>query len=370
MNYDLKILDEYVDRGLLRKAVSKDGKLAQYNYTDQCIFADSWDDITLNNRGNVYEVLTGQIIARSMPKFFNWSQIPDFKQKKYLEFLDDGRYHTYEKIDGTLSILYCYDGEWRLNSRGSFNSFASEAGKRLLSKYDISKLNPEVTYIFETVSPETKIIIDYHGLEELFLLTGYYTESGKELTDATLQVMARVCNFPRPLEYLWRSFDHLLETVKTLPHNEEGFVIKLFNGCRFKLKGLEYLKVAKLLKNCTKKALWKTMKDGLIDIKDVMALPDEFQKEALKYRFELEEEYQRIKMEIVDDFEQLCDIALEKTPEEVKANPNLFAKEIAEALPDEFHDGINLIHYPAMFNELRSKNHNKYIMKLIEPESL
>jgi RNA ligase len=356
-------LDSYVEKGLLRKAVSEDGKLAQYNYTDACVFEKHWDDITLNNRGNVYELATGKLVAKVFGKFFNWEELNEIKQQ---QFLNHDKFYVFEKVDGCLSCLYNYEGNWRLNSRGSFDSFASRAGNRILQKYDLKGLNPEVTYIFEVISPETKIIIDYHGEERLVLLGAYYTQSGQELNYATIQVIARSHGFSLPKVYFY-TFEELFNIRKTLTHNEEGFVVKLLNGCRFKLKSLEYLKVAKLLQNCTKRELWKQMVDGRIDIKNIAALLDEHQNEALKYRFELEEEYFNTLMDINEDFENVCQILFDKTSEEVKANPNVYAKEMAGTLED---CQIKIRYDGAMFSCLRNKSLDKYIMKIIEPQSL
>ena len=65
----------------------------------------------------------GRIVARPFKKFFN---------------LSDGRtditgeYEIYEKMDGSLGILFFYEGEWILASRGSFTSEQAIEGKKIL----------------------------------------------------------------------------------------------------------------------------------------------------------------------------------------------------------------------------------------------
>ena len=65
----LSILDQYVEKNLLRKA--EDENLVQYNYTEYCNNEGLWDNITMENRGNIYEKSSGKLIAKAMPKRIN-----------------------------------------------------------------------------------------------------------------------------------------------------------------------------------------------------------------------------------------------------------------------------------------------------------
>ena len=135
-------LDLLTNRGLLRKVTSSCGNLVLYNYTDQCTFERLWNEHTINSRGTVYEVSTGKLVARAFPKFFNFSELSENKQK---EILNSKYFNTYEKLDGSLGIIYFYDGEWRVNTRGSFSSDQAIKGKELLDKLDTSQLFKELT---------------------------------------------------------------------------------------------------------------------------------------------------------------------------------------------------------------------------------
>ena len=106
IKYDLGLFNKYTEEKLLRKAVSGDGLLVQYNYTDICIYLNKWEYATLFNRGNIYEKDSGRIIARAFPKFFNFEQLSDDLQEKYLK---ENQYTIYEKVDGCLGILYYYN---------------------------------------------------------------------------------------------------------------------------------------------------------------------------------------------------------------------------------------------------------------------
>ena len=166
--YDLKEFDEYVNKGLLRKA--EDEFLVQYNYTDLCNHEQMWDDITLFNRGNIYEKSTGKLIAKAMPKFFNFSQLSEEEQEAFLRF---NNFVCTEKKDGCLGIIYKYKDEIRCNSRGGFNNYVTDAMKRIIKKYknlDII-LSHNTSLNVEVISPQTRIGCDSGSEENLYLLS-------------------------------------------------------------------------------------------------------------------------------------------------------------------------------------------------------
>ena len=171
MIYDLNILENYVKKGLLRKI--EDADLVQYNYSELCNNTNAWDDITLFNRGNIYEKSTGKLIAKAMPKFFNFSQLSE-KEQRY--FLKHNKFVNTEKMDGCLGILYKYKGVIRYNSRGGFNNYVTETIKRLLTKYNLEKLNEILennTLNVEVIAPETRVICDYGNEENLYLISAF-----------------------------------------------------------------------------------------------------------------------------------------------------------------------------------------------------
>jgi RNA ligase len=51
----------------------------------------------------------------------------------------------------------------------------------------------------------------------------------------------------------------MLEVAKRLQHNEEGFVVRFSNGFRLKIKGDEYVRVHRLISNCTPLRIWESM---------------------------------------------------------------------------------------------------------------
>lgn len=291
MKYNLQILDEYVEKGLLRKA--EDGNLVQYNYSDLCNNASAWDEITLNNRGNIYEKSTGLLVAKAMPKFMNFSQLPEDKQNWFLQQTPIST----EKMDGCLGIIYTYDGKLRYNSRGSFNNYVTETIERLLSKYCmVKKLAEHNTLIVEVISPQTKIICDYKGEEALYLLTAYSKLDWKEIDIQGCDLIAQIMRMPRPkiTHQSWQELFSWQRTTKLREEEKEGFVV-ICDGERVKIKSEEYLNLARVLSGFSKRALWKLWKidleQGTNKLQDyAQSLPDEVFKDYEKYYNELKDE--------------------------------------------------------------------------------
>jgi len=268
-------LEKLSEEGYLRKVVSPCNKLVLFNYTDKCTFERKWNKHTLNSRGTVYEIESGKTVARAFQKFFNFSELTSCKQKTILN--GSGVYASYtshEKADGSLGIIYHYDGTWRVNTRGSFTSDQAIRGAEILKNYDISKLNKNLTYLCEIIYPENKIIVEYGDVEKLVLLAAFGTESGREVL---------LDGFNQPFEVA-ETYSHtikeMIELQKTIPKDQEGFVVRFSNGERVKFKGHEYLQIARILKNCSPLALWENMSDGIVDRKFLETIPEEIYPEV------------------------------------------------------------------------------------------
>ena len=314
--YNLKLLDEYVDKNLLRKAEDED--LVQYNYSEYCNNNGLWDEITMFNRGNIYEKSTGNLIARAMPKFLNLGQLPEQKQK---ELMLKPKFNLTEKMDGCLGILYMYKGEIRCNSRGSFDNYVTDKIKQLLPKYSMLKtILKHNTLNVEVISPVTKIICNYGDTEDLYLITAYSNnpEIG-ELNYNEISLMAQVMRMPVVKEY-HMSWNNLLKFQKESNWEQEGYVVRFPNNERVKIKSEDYLKVAAFKRNLNKHTLWKIWKNDLkqrseIDhVKEYMlSCPDELYPTATKYIEELQKELQKERENVILLAEQLKD----KTNKEV-----------------------------------------------------
>lgn len=96
--------------------------------------------------------LDGEIIERPFEKFFNIEE--------HNHSLPDLKFEIYEKLDGSLGILYFLEGIPYIASRGSFDSpQAIKATSMLHGQYknSVSKLNKDKTYLFEIIYPDNNI---------------------------------------------------------------------------------------------------------------------------------------------------------------------------------------------------------------------
>ena len=303
MHKSLEKFTPYVEAGHLRQVVSPCGKLVLWNYTDHCTYEKAWDEVTLNARGTVYEIETGKVVARAFPKFFNFGELPTEKQKQILNSRD---FTAYEKMDGSLGIIYYYDGEWRVNTRGSFTSDQAIRGKEMLDKkYDTERLDPTMTFMVEIIYPENRIIVDYGNEEKLVMLACLETSEDSEVEDHEFW-FSHLCFRSRItpcLKEKFNSIEELQTHLETLDHTEEGYVVRLGNGYRVKFKSVEYLKLAKIMSHVSPLAFWEHMENGKIELDYLEHLPEEFRAECDVLTAKLEEQYQRGYAEVVGAFE-------------------------------------------------------------------
>jgi RNA ligase len=143
MKYDLTILADYISKGLVIKQNHPTLPLSIYNYSRECQYNGLWDDITLNCRGLVLDN-KGNVVAKPFPKFFNYEEHKP-------EDIPNENFEVYEKMDGSLGIVFHYNNEWHVATRGSFTSEQAIKGMEMMKKYPIEKLDKGKTYLFEII---------------------------------------------------------------------------------------------------------------------------------------------------------------------------------------------------------------------------
>ena len=273
----LEKLNKYYEDGLLYKQVHPSLPLTIWNYTEKVQYETLWDEVTLMCRGLVTDD-TGDIVATPFKKFFN---IEEGK------FEPTEKFEVYEKMDGSLGIVFWYRGQWVVATRGSFTSDQSIKGAELLKKYNTDIMFRHLTFCFEVLYKNNRIVCDYGDYEGLVLL-GTFDKYGKEYDVE----MWREYGFDVVKKYDGiTDYKQLKEMVK---NDQEGFVVKFSNGDRVKVKGVEYLRLHKIMTNVTTTGIWEYLKNG----EDVMELlkdvPDEFYKKIQNYIKDLKYYYFQI----------------------------------------------------------------------------
>ena len=157
-------IDKEVEEGRVRSQVHPSLPLTIYKYTPETVYKRLWNEANLKCRGLVLDA-EGNIVVNSMPKMFNHSE-PDGEE--VVKKNAGKKYTITDKADGSLIQAALYKGELVVTSSGSFTSTQAEkAREMLLYKYQDFSLEEDVTYIFEIIYPENRIVLDYGNQESL-----------------------------------------------------------------------------------------------------------------------------------------------------------------------------------------------------------
>lgn len=265
-----------------------------YNYTVKTQFEWLWTKETMMCRGLI---LDGEqnIIARPFGKFFTLEQLGDQK-------IPEERFELTDKLDGSEGILYHIKEQPFIATRGSFDSDqAKRANEILYSKYQhifplIFKSN--VTYIFEIIYPENRIVVDYGDMEDLILLAMIDNYTGLDLS---------ISNIGFSTAQTYNGFNDIDKLKKLEEKNREGFVAKFPNSFRIKIKFNEYLQLHRLFTNTSMKDIHGLMAQGK-DVLEILGnIPDEFHQWVIKQMDYFKSEYKRIEKVCKKNFVDLGD---------------------------------------------------------------
>ena len=260
-------LNKYHNDGLLYKQTHPTLPLTIWNYTPAVQYGEKWDEVTLQCRGLVTGT-EGNVVARPFKKFFN------LEENKHTPTSD---FEVFDKMDGSLGIMFKYNGEMVCATRGSFTSDQSKWMSEFAQKYNYQDIIVEgFTYLFEIIYPENRIVVNYDGQEKLVLLGIINTETGEELTYDELFLGFDVVKKYDGV----RDYSELKGKVE---QNSEGFVVRFSNGDRMKIKGEEYLRLHKIMTNVSTTGVWELLSNGG-DINEFLKdVPDEFYKKVKDY---------------------------------------------------------------------------------------
>lgn len=244
--------------------------LIVWNYTQKTQYDRAWDAYTRMARGLITDS-NGWVIARPFPKFFNLAE----HDGERLPVLPDKIPEVFDKLDGSLGILYWNEGWPCIATRGSFVSdqaiWATEWIQEKFKDSDTGWLT-SYTYLFEIIYPENRIVVDYGDRKDLVLLAVINTETGQEL-DHVVEGKRLGLHYTVPLHI---PIEDLLEMAKTMDGNQEGFVLKYSDDFRVKLKGEEYVRLHRLLTGFSSTSIWEALSKGE-DIEILLErVPDEF----------------------------------------------------------------------------------------------
>lgn len=286
-----------IDAGLISRQKHPSLDLYIYNYTNKAAYDRVWTPETTQCRGLILDQYD-RLVARPFPKFFNYEEHP----RSDILFSRD--YHIFEKLDGSLGVLYpewdTYTpdgqrGSFAIATRGSFTSDqALHATEVLKSRYADFVPLPGCTYLFEIIYPDNRIVVDYGEVDDLFLLAVIQNDTGIDL----MTVNGETYGWPGPVV---RRYDlpewyvnadkrgrpnfHKMNWLETLELENDGsqeglvFLFQTKDGdVRVKMKLEEYKRLHKILTGVNTKTIWEALSQGQQStIENIIdRVPDEF----------------------------------------------------------------------------------------------
>lgn len=221
--------------------IKERGDLVMFNYTHG---VSRPSEIVNEARGLILERDTWTVVRYGLYRFYNLGEEGTAQ-------LDSNSMFATEKIDGSLIMAYYYHGGWFWSTRSTFMASEADAGESgnnfqwVLDKahcHDLEKdFDPDVTYVFELVSPYTQVIIPYKTTELYFLMAR---------NNKTLEEVEGNSDWLRPKTIPITSLEQIQKYVSQFEGKDfEGVVVQDKFHNRVKVKNLNWLKLHKMFNN-------------------------------------------------------------------------------------------------------------------------
>ena len=348
MKFDINILNDYLEKGLVVKNNHPTLPISIWNYSRTCQYENKWDETTKQCRGLILDQ-EGYVIAKGFDKFFN---IEEHKTEE----IPNEPFEVFEKLDGSLGILFWYEGKWILSTKGSFVSEQAIKGKEILdSKYNVHPIPKGYTTLVEIIYPQNRIVCNYWDDVSLVVLSMISNASGKELDHDSLKLIGEETKMP-----LIKKYDGITDynTLKSIINKDrEGYVIRFRNGFRMKIKGEEYVRLHRILTGFSNIDIWEYLKDGK-DVNELLdRVPDEFDKWVKSTIRDIKYGY----FQVNERSGKLFDYKMYGKYNDIE--PETDKKKYAEWVMNQEE-----ILRPILFRMFDKKDYSDYIWKIIKPE--
>jgi RNA ligase len=321
------------------------------NYTEKAQFDRVWNDVTRTCRGLIFNVDTGEVVARPFRKFFNWGEEDSLSFETYR----NSPVSVTDKLDGSLGILYPnHDGyglyTHAVATRGSFTSPQARHATEILEGYLEEDWYPpdDYTLLWEIIYPENRIVCNYYAMDDLVLLGAVHNRFGYSVGPSSEELAD--WPGPRAMVFNHKTFQSALDAKPR--QGAEGLVVHFLDSDkRVKLKQADYIQLHRVVTGLNERRVWECMKDGKF-LHDIQApLPEEFhtwvetvyntiQDQWYTYWYKVHKVFDKIVDELPADFSRK-DFAL-------KAIGNMYS--------------------PALFNLLDKKDISEHIWEQLKPD--
>jgi tRNA splicing ligase len=238
--------------------IKKEDGFVIFNYNQ--LSSDFSNEIVCEARGIIFKEGEWEYpVCHAFDKFFNYGQ-------DCCDELDWGSVTVSEKIDGSIMKLWCYNDCWHLSTNGLIDAETASIGdvrkdnfaqifwealgwrmpggwKDMLSVFTdwFNGLNPECTYIFELVSPYTRVVIPYKTADIYFLGARNNKTNQQYGCDLNTAIELGVSALHRPKLYQLNTMEQIIAAANELPWDNEGYVCYDNNFNRCKIKSPRYV---------------------------------------------------------------------------------------------------------------------------------
>ena len=261
--FDMQKFNQLVTDGFISIRNHDEFPLSILNYTPAAQYDKTLEwGIEMNScRGLIYNNESLDIVARPFLKFWNYSD--ERHPETLLENLPDELPLFTDKLDGSMGILYTWNGKNYVATRGSFHSEQADwATNWLQTVFPRLELPKQYTICTEIIYAENRIVIKYES-EGLIALGAVNIETGKELPRSELKQYCLAMGFPLVQEFKKTLSECASENIV----GREGYVATFpSTGLKIKIKFEEYCRMHRVMTSLNARSIWELLKDNNTDV--------------------------------------------------------------------------------------------------------
>lgn len=263
---DVDLLKQHVNERLVGVQRHPSLPLLIYNYTQRAQFAGIWNDGTIDYCRGLIVDDDNNVVARPFKKFHNLNT--SFTPETMEDNLPTTRPNVTEKMDGSLGILWRYENNWGVATRGSFTSNQSRWATNWYG-VEIAMTNKKLfdtavwTPLFEIVYDENRIVCQY-DFEGLVLLGMVEKKTGYERPQYAVEVIGELHGFNNDCIVKNYGRHSVQGIVQETDQNREGYVLTFDQGedrspLKVKVKFEEYVRLHRIVTGVSPKAIWELL---------------------------------------------------------------------------------------------------------------
>lgn len=247
-----------------------------------------------------------KVVSYPFKKFFNYTE-------GYAPSIDWETAKVQEKLDGSMMVLYPYNGNWEVQSSGKPDASGTTNNSTITFRdlfwetwRDLSYKLPNLhnmCFIFELITPYNKVIVNYKK-PQLVLIGARDLDTLKEISP---KVYGEKYGWETAQEYPIKDIKTAINTINNFSADKaEGFIVVDNDFNRIKIKSRDYI-------------LWANVAGGFKDSTYQKILTKIINEDEMEEFLSYFPQYKNIYLELNNRYQQL----LEVIEVEYKASKNI-----------------------------------------------